>query len=203
MRTRRALAILLAVCLLAAIAVFVFHKSASPPAAEAVSNPGTPESNATPGMVSSVAQSPVPITPAASPRPEALANILAPPATNPAATPLPVGPPPTEPEPGAPPALSGATAVEAVRSAIQKYGAMFGGNPVGTNAEITQALNGNNPSHALFLSGIPGQQINSNGEMVDPWGTPYFFHQLSGSDMEVRSAGPDRKMWTSDDIVIK
>jgi len=118
-----------------------------------------------------------------------------------AATPLPPGTAPSE--PGASPPLEAKTAVEAVRSAIQKYGATFGGNPVGTNAEITRTLNGNNPTHTLFLSGIPGQGINSNGELVDPWGTPYFFHQLSGYDMEVRSAGPDRIMWNGDDIVFK
>jgi hypothetical protein len=117
----------------------------------------------------------------------------------PGVTPLQAG----RPEDGAVTPLAGATVAEAVRSAAQAYGAAFGGNPVGTNAEITRALNGNNPTHAMFLSGIPGQQINSKGELLDPWGTPYFFHQLSGSDMEVRSAGPDRKMWTSDDIVIK
>ncbi len=99
------------------------------------------------------------------------------------------------------PAIDPQAAVEAVRDAIQKYGSMFNGNPVGTNAEITKALNGDNPAHARFLDGVPGQ-INSNGELVDPWGTPYFFHQLSGHDMEVRSAGPDRIMWTSDDIRI-
>ena len=90
-----------------------------------------------------------------------------------------------------------------MRSVIQKYGATFGGNPVGTNAEITRALNGDNPGHANFLGGIPGTQINSNGELLDPWGTPYFFHQVSGSDMEVHSAGPDRTMWDSDDIILK
>jgi len=36
---------------------------------------------------------------------------------------------------------------------------------------------------------------------VDPWGTPYFFHQLSGKEMEIHSAGPDKMMWTADDLV--
>jgi hypothetical protein len=94
-------------------------------------------------------------------------------------------------------------AVEAVRNAIQKYGATFGGNPVGTNEEITKALNGNNPTHSQFLQEIPGAQIDGNGNLLDQWGTPYFFHQLSATDMEVRSAGPDHIMWTSDDIILK
>jgi hypothetical protein len=43
------------------------------------------------------------------------------------------------------------------------------------------------------------QHLNENGELVDRWGTPYFFHQLSKTRMEIRSAGPDRTMWTGDD----
>jgi len=39
--------------------------------------------------------------------------------------------------------------------------------------------------------------------LVDAWGTPYFFHQLAAMEMEIRSAGPDKVMWTADDLVIK
>jgi hypothetical protein len=46
-------------------------------------------------------------------------------------------------------------------------------------------------------------RINGNGELVDVWGTPYFFHQLSGTDTEIHSAGPDRIMWTADDLITK
>lgn len=80
---------------------------------------------------------------------------------------------------------------------------MFGGNPVGTNPEITAALNGNNPKGANFIQPDAGMRINAKGELVDPWGTPYFFHQLSGTEMEIHSAGPDRVMWTADDLVVK
>lgn len=80
---------------------------------------------------------------------------------------------------------------------------MFGGNPVGTNPEITAALAGNNPKQINFIKPEAGMQINGNGELVDAWGAPLFFHQLSGTDMEVRSAGPDRKLWTPDDLVTR
>ena len=79
---------------------------------------------------------------------------------------------------------------------------MFGGNPVGTNPEITRALNGGNAKQVQFVHPEDGLRINEQGEMVDPWGTPFFFHQLSGKVMEIHSAGPDRKMWTADDLVI-
>ena len=85
--------------------------------------------------------------------------------------------------------------------AVRQYGQMFGGNPVGTNPEITAALSGNNPKGINFIKAEDGMRINGNGELVDPWGTPYFFHQLSGTDMEIHSAGPDRIMWTPDDLV--
>jgi hypothetical protein len=46
-------------------------------------------------------------------------------------------------------------------------------------------------------------KLNDKGELVDRWGTPYFFHQLSRDHMEIRSAGPDKVMWTQDDPIIR
>jgi hypothetical protein len=92
-------------------------------------------------------------------------------------------------------------ALQNMRGAIRQYGSMFGGNPVGTNPEITAQLNGKNPRHINFINADVGMRINGDGELVDPWGTPYFFHQLSAIDMEIRSAGPDKQMWTDDDLV--
>jgi hypothetical protein len=94
------------------------------------------------------------------------------------------------------------TAIENMSRAIRQYGQMFGGNPVGTNPEFARQLGGDNPKHINFISTDSGMRLDGDGELVDPWGTPYFFHQISGSDTEVRSAGPDRVMYTSDDIVI-
>jgi len=75
------------------------------------------------------------------------------------------------------------------------------GNPVGSNAEITAALAGKNKLH---LALIPPRHpaINKAGELCDRWGTPFFFHAESGTRMEIRSAGPDKKMWTADDVVL-
>ncbi len=73
------------------------------------------------------------------------------------------------------------------------------GNPIGTNAEITAALTGKNQ---LRLALIPPDHraINREGELCDRWGTPLFFHAESATRMEIRSAGPDLKMWTDDDV---
>jgi hypothetical protein len=95
------------------------------------------------------------------------------------------------------------TVLQNVRRAVHQYGDMFGGNPVGTNPEITAQLRGDNPKHINFINADTGANINGNGELVDAWGTPYFFHQISGTEMEIHSAGPDKTMWTSDDLVVK
>ena len=93
--------------------------------------------------------------------------------------------------------------LENMRRAVINYGSTFSGNPVGTNPEIAAALNGENPKQIKFIDPENGLRINGKGELVDSWGTPFFFHQLSATDMEVRSAGPDKIMWTADDLVIK
>ncbi|MES2694990.1 MAG: hypothetical protein V4773_16075 [Verrucomicrobiota bacterium] len=73
------------------------------------------------------------------------------------------------------------------------------GNPVGNNAEITAALTGKNKLRFPF---IPPKHpaINRHGELCDRWGTPFFFHAESATKMEIRSAGPDKKLHTADDV---
>ena len=85
---------------------------------------------------------------------------------------------------------------------IHNYRTAFGQNPVGTNPEITDALSGKNSKSINFVA-ESGLRVNGNGEMLDGYGTPFFFHQISGQEMEIRSAGPDRVMWTFDDTVTK
>ena len=85
-----------------------------------------------------------------------------------------------------------------VRAMLRDFRSIAGENPIGTNAEITKALMGGNRKGAQLGPADPSA-INGDGEMVDPWGTPYFFHQISGQIMEIRSAGPDKKLWTEDD----
>ena len=89
---------------------------------------------------------------------------------------------------------------EALALNIRQYRLRFGGNPVGSNAEIVRELDGANPAQARYLP-AELKRLNERGELLDAWGTPYFFHQESADRMEVRSAGADRILWTSDDVV--
>ena len=104
------------------------------------------------------------------------------------------------PQPPAPPAADEAIERDLthVQLMFREFRDVLGGNPVGNNAEIMRAILGGNLKQAKFA--VPeGQTTNAEGELVDRWGTPYFFHQVSKDKMEVRSAGPDRQMWTADD----
>lgn len=85
---------------------------------------------------------------------------------------------------------------------LKDFRQMMGENPVGTNAEIMKSLMGGNKKGAM-LGPPEGMSLNGSGELTDQWGTPVFFHALSKDHMEIRSAGPDRVMWTGDDVVLK
>ena len=94
------------------------------------------------------------------------------------------------------------TDLDKITLMFRDYRTITGENPVGTNAEIMKSIMGGNPKGAM-LGPPEGQSVNENGELLDRWGTPYFFHQLTRDLTEIHSAGPDRKMWTADDIVSK
>ena len=101
-----------------------------------------------------------------------------------------------------PPDAPAKVALNAVALNVRNYGFRFGGNPTGSNAEITKALNGDNPAHAKYLP-AEHTNISAQGELLDYWGTPYFFHQQSATETVIRSAGPDKKLYTVDDITAK
>ncbi|MBE2215946.1 MAG: hypothetical protein IAE82_18885 [Opitutaceae bacterium] len=87
-----------------------------------------------------------------------------------------------------------------VHKVLTNYLLEFGALPVGANREITAQLSGRNTRrHAPLPPDLPA--ISQGGELLDRWGTPFFFHALSAREMEVRSAGPDRELYTADDAL--
>ncbi|NOS70456.1 MAG: hypothetical protein HOP33_11055 [Verrucomicrobia bacterium] len=71
--------------------------------------------------------------------------------------------------------------------------------PLSANEDWADLFRGRNGAHEEFL---PAKHIafNSEGQLIDRWATPLFFHALGGGRYEIRSAGPDKKLWTSDDL---
>ncbi|HYF37289.1 MAG TPA: hypothetical protein VD994_18450, partial [Prosthecobacter sp.] len=89
--------------------------------------------------------------------------------------------------------------LEILADFIQTYSKALAGNPVGENQDITAALTGYGGTRGRVFP--PNHRTIVNGELVDRWGTPYWFHPNNGTQMEIRSAGPDRQLFNADDVV--
>lgn len=76
-----------------------------------------------------------------------------------------------------------------------------GALPTGSNRELVAALAGENPHRIRFLDPA-APYLNADGELVDRWQVPLFFHFVEADDVGVRSAGPDRVMWSGDDVLM-
>jgi len=74
-----------------------------------------------------------------------------------------------------------------------------GNRPLSANEDWAALLRGENAAHERFL---PDQHLalNAQGQLIDRWRSPLFFHALGGVRYEIRSAGPDKKLWTDDDL---
>lgn len=83
---------------------------------------------------------------------------------------------------------------------VGEFRRLLGENPVGDNDEITAALAGANPKHLALVSPSVTKRVAPQGQLLDRWGHPYFFHARSGSSMQIISAGPDGMLRTKDDL---
>ena len=70
---------------------------------------------------------------------------------------------------------------------------------IGFNEDLIPALT---DSSALGDSALPaGHPAIRDGRLLDRWGTPWQVHPLAGDLIQLRSAGPDRRLYTADDLV--
>ncbi|MEZ0388456.1 MAG: hypothetical protein ACAI34_15385 [Verrucomicrobium sp.] len=91
--------------------------------------------------------------------------------------------------------------LQAVGQVLYVYRQGFGGNPTGQNEDVVAALTGENAKRtALLPKDFPAIK---EGKLVDEWGTPYWFHSVSNNQTEIRSAGPDKELFTNDDVFIQ
>jgi len=83
---------------------------------------------------------------------------------------------------------------------FELYRFVFKANPVGSeNQEIMAQLLGSNAKKLVFFP-RDHSSLDAEGVLLDRWGAPYYFHPLSAQLMDVRTAGPDGKLWTKDDL---
>ena len=79
--------------------------------------------------------------------------------------------------------------VDNLFDAFHQYKLHIGRYPEGSNPEIVRALlEGQNPKKIIILA-IKKSELNSKGEIVDPWGTPLKIY-FANSEVLIRSAGP-------------
>jgi hypothetical protein len=72
--------------------------------------------------------------------------------------------------------------------------------PLGDNEDLVRALTGGNRHGDVFLA-TNDPSLNAYGQLVDRWGTPYHIHPRAADAIDIRSAGPDRTLFTPDDVM--
>jgi hypothetical protein len=90
---------------------------------------------------------------------------------------------------------------------VQILDAIFGyyrlvnrSNPVaGENFEVISSLAGKN-KHRIVVFPLDHPDLDNDGNLLDRWGSPYFFHAISATQLDIQSAGPDRKRGSVDDL---
>jgi hypothetical protein len=74
------------------------------------------------------------------------------------------------------------------------------GHPLGNDSDLARVLTGHNPMKLVILPPTHSA-LTPDGRLRDRWGTPYFIHPRGHLAFEIRSAGPDRKLFTADDAI--
>ena len=70
---------------------------------------------------------------------------------------------------------------------------------IGFNEDLVPALADRS---ALGDAALPADHpAIRDGRLLDRWGTPWQVHPLAGDLIQLRSAGPDRRLYTDDDLV--
>jgi hypothetical protein len=73
--------------------------------------------------------------------------------------------------------------------------------PIGGNEDFSAALRGENPNREIFIrAGNP--VLSPQGLLLDRWGSPLIVHPEAWRELTLRSAGPDRIPYNSDDLVL-
>lgn len=91
------------------------------------------------------------------------------------------------------------TEIANLKAALDEYHVQFGEYPGSENARILKALLGENPKKIKLFDANP-KRLNSRGEFLDPWKTPYEIQIIGNTNFAIRSSGADRVFGNQDDI---
>ncbi|MEO7514655.1 MAG: type II secretion system protein GspG [Verrucomicrobiota bacterium] len=89
--------------------------------------------------------------------------------------------------------------VSNLNSALRTFYSEIHHYPSGTSGDVMRALVGENPKRLKFFSPNP-KLVNSRGEYMDPWQTPYQINIIGQTNYIIRSAGPNRIFGDKDDL---
>src|SRR5262245_47570975 len=81
--------------------------------------------------------------------------------------------------------------IENLFTGLQKYKERIGQYPIGSNADVAKALNGQNPKGVMVIVGKKSD-LNEKGEFVDQYGTPLRIY-FTDNGVLIRSAGMNRR----------
>lgn len=93
--------------------------------------------------------------------------------------------------------------VATLHSLLRQYQHLLRGRqgyPIGNDSDLAHVLTGHNPMKLVVLP-ADHPALAANGRLQDRWGTPYFIHPRGRGAFEIRSAGPDHKLFTADDLI--
>jgi hypothetical protein len=74
------------------------------------------------------------------------------------------------------------------------------GPPIGDDQDLARVLKGRNPLRRPVVA-ASHPMFSADGRLRDRWGSPYHIHAISTRRYEIRSAGPDRELFTADDLL--
>lgn len=89
--------------------------------------------------------------------------------------------------------------LEILQDLISQHHRALGDGSMGDNGDVVNALVGPEGPGTWLPRSSPRLR---EGQLIDRWGSPYWFHPNAANQMEIRSAGPDRNLFTGDDIIL-
>jgi hypothetical protein len=79
-----------------------------------------------------------------------------------------------------------------VAVAVKQYVSEYGFRPGDNEAQIMTTLRGENTRKIVFFE-VPDRSLNTKGELIDLWGTPFRFDLSDAQNPRVWSCGKDRR----------